>query len=80
MGGGLYSKPEHLLVILPFKVPTEIFDRITTNHPNIKITFKNTLFTTTPWKSEEDIPQGLHALPPTTFSSSSQALAVMHDY
>lgn len=80
MGGGLYSKPEHLLVILPFKVPTEIFDRITTNHPNIKITFKNTLFTTTPWKSEEDIPPGLHALPPTTFSSSSQALAVMHDY
>lgn len=63
MGGGPDSKPEHLLVILPFKEPTEIFDRIKKNHPNIKITFKSLLFTSTPWKGEEEIPKGLKRPP-----------------
>ncbi|KAF6229873.1 hypothetical protein HO133_004210 [Letharia lupina] len=60
MGGGPDSKPEHLLVILPFKEPTEIFNRIRKNHPNIKITFKSLLFTSTPWMGEEDIPKEIY--------------------
>lgn len=58
MGGGPDSKPEHLLVIMPFKEPTEIFDRIRKNHPNVKITFKGLGFTSTPWMGEEEIPKG----------------------
>lgn len=77
MGGGPGSKPEHLLVILPFNEPTGIFDRIRKNHPNIKITFKNLLFTSTPWENEEQLPQGLYDL---VTMSSSLSLAVMHDY
>ena len=56
MGGG--PKPEHLLVIMPFDEPTEIFNRIKKNHPNIKITFKNLRFTSTPWIGAEAIPEG----------------------
>lgn len=56
MGGG--SKPEHLLVILPFREPVEALERIKKNHPNIEITFKNLRFTDTPWKGVEDIPKG----------------------
>ena len=57
MGGG--TKPEHLLVILPFKEPTDVFERIKKNHPNIKITFRSLLFTNSPWKGDEEIPEGL---------------------
>lgn len=73
MGGG--PKPEHLLVILPFKEPVEIFDRIRKNHPNIRITFRSLLYTSTPWKGMEEIPEEIYkdatilatlsALPPT---------------
>ena len=56
MGGG--PKPEHLLVILPFREPVEALERIEKNHPNIEITFKNLRFTDTPWKGVEDIPKG----------------------
>lgn len=42
MGGG--TKPEHLLFILPFPEPTEIFERIKRNHPHIKITYQNLRF------------------------------------
>ncbi|KAL9136324.1 MAG: hypothetical protein Q9175_002469 [Cornicularia normoerica] len=60
MGGGPDAKPEHLLVILPFKEPTEVFDRIRKNHPNIKITFRSLLFSSTPWKIEDDIPKEIY--------------------
>lgn len=63
MGGGPESKPEDLLVILPFQEPTEAFDRIKKNHPNTKITFKSLLFTDTPWKGQEEIPKGLPLCP-----------------
>lgn len=56
MGGG--PKPEHLLVILPFREPVEALERIKKNHPHIEITFKNLHFTDTPWKGVEDIPKG----------------------
>ena len=56
MGGG--SKPEQLLVILPFREPVEALERIKKKHPNIEITFKNLRFTDTPWKGVEDIPKG----------------------
>ena len=68
MGGG--PKPEHLLVIVPFEEPTGVFDRIRKNHPNIKITFKNLLFTSTPWMGAEEIPEGL----------IDHSLALTHDY
>ncbi|KAL8810219.1 MAG: hypothetical protein Q9223_005181 [Gallowayella weberi] len=54
MGGG--SKPEHLLVILPFDAPTAIFDRIRRNHPHIKITFHQLRFAETPWKARSQVP------------------------
>lgn len=73
MGGG--PKPEHLLVILPFDPPTAIFDRISRNHPHIKITFHQLHFTNTPWKGRSHIPSEifhdvtllvtLSALPPS---------------
>lgn len=58
MGGGPDRKPEHLLVILPFPEPTEIFDRIRKNYPHIKITFRMLLFTDSPWEGREEIPKG----------------------
>ncbi|MCJ1459090.1 hypothetical protein MMC28_009467 [Mycoblastus sanguinarius] len=58
MGGGPDTKPENLLVILPFREPTEIFERIKKNHPNIRITFQSLAFTDTPWKGIEDVPRG----------------------
>ncbi|CAF9935298.1 MAG: hypothetical protein ALECFALPRED_006356 [Alectoria fallacina] len=60
MGGGPDTKPEHLLVILPFKEPTEIFDRIKKNHPNIKITFKSLFISSSPWKGVEEIPTEIY--------------------
>ncbi|KAL8664390.1 MAG: hypothetical protein Q9202_003080 [Teloschistes flavicans] len=73
MGGG--PRPEHLLVILPFSAPTQIFDRIRRRHPHVKITFHRLQFTETPWKSRESVPSEifhdatllitLSALPPT---------------
>ncbi|KAL8721997.1 MAG: hypothetical protein Q9225_001433 [Loekoesia sp. 1 TL-2023] len=73
MGGG--PKPEHLLVILPFSAPAAIFDRIRRNHPYIKITFHQLLFTETPLKPREQVPSEifheatllvtLSALPPS---------------
>ncbi|KAL9102919.1 MAG: hypothetical protein Q9163_001979 [Psora crenata] len=59
MGGGSH-RPEHALVILPFKEPTEIFERIQKNHPYIRITFKRLLFTDTPWKGDEKIPPEIY--------------------
>ena len=56
MGGG--SKPEQLLVILPFREPVEALERIKKKHPNTEIIFKNLRFTDTPWKGVEDIPRG----------------------
>ena len=56
MGGG--PKPEHLLVILPFREPVENLERIKRKHPNIEITFRSLRFTDTPWKGVEDIPKG----------------------
>ncbi|CAF9940027.1 hypothetical protein IMSHALPRED_001724 [Imshaugia aleurites] len=70
MGGGPDPKPEHLLVILPFGEPTNIFDRIRKNHPNIKITYKKQLYEGT-WEMKPDIPIGLNEFHP----SSSQLLA-----
>jgi hypothetical protein len=58
--GDAGHEPENLLVILPFREPTEIFERIKKNHPQIKITFKRLVFTDTPWKGVEDIPQGYY--------------------
>ncbi|SLM39158.1 NAD(P)-binding domain [Lasallia pustulata] len=60
MGGGPDRKPEHLLVILPFPEPTEIFDRIRKNYPHIKITFRMLLFTDSPWEGREEIPKELY--------------------
>ena len=37
MGGG----PEHLLCVLPFPEPKELFERIRKHHPNIQITYRN---------------------------------------
>ncbi|KAM0799107.1 D-3-phosphoglycerate dehydrogenase [Usnea florida] len=75
MGGGPDAKPEHMLVILPFQEPTEIFDRIRKNHPNIKITYKNTLLPDAVWFGGSGIPKEIFrdatilvtisALPPT---------------
>ena len=56
MGGG--PKPEHMLVILPFREPVGVFDRIRRDHPHIKITYRNLLFTASPWKGIEDVPPG----------------------
>lgn len=56
MGGG--PKTEHLLVIVPFPEPTEIFDRIRKKYPHIKITFQMGLFNEPPWKIQEEIPKG----------------------
>lgn len=58
MGGGPEQKAEHLLVILPFPEPTEIFDRMRKNHPQLKITFRMLLYSDTPWKAREAIPKG----------------------
>lgn len=72
MGGGPDHKPEHLLVIVPIEEPTEIFDRIRKNHPNIKITFRSLLFKDAYWEGEKELPAGtveLHSLP-------SQSLAI----
>ena len=60
MGGGPDSKPEHLLVILPFEEPTEIFERIRKNHPNIKITFINQRFTPRALWQSGGIPTGFN--------------------
>ncbi|KAL2041559.1 hypothetical protein N7G274_005941 [Stereocaulon virgatum] len=58
--GDAGHEPENLLVILPFREPTEIFERIKKNHPQIKITFKRLVFTDTPWKGVEDIPKDFY--------------------
>lgn len=58
MGGGPDRKPEHLLVILPFPEPKDIFDRIRKNHPHLKITFRMLLYNDTPWNAREAIPRG----------------------
>ena len=57
MGGG-GPKPEHLLVILPFREPVEELERIKRKHPNIEVTFRSLRFTDTPWKGIEEIPKG----------------------
>lgn len=57
MGGGRSTKPEHLLAILPFPEPTEIFDRIKKNHPHIKITYRHLVFGTFD-QGLQDIPKG----------------------
>ena len=58
MGGGPDTRQEHLLIVLPVSVPSYIIERIEKRHPNIKVTFKSTLLTDTPWKGVEDIPRG----------------------
>lgn len=58
--GDAGPEPENLLVILPFREPTEVFERIRKNHPHIKITFKRLIFTDTPWKGVEDIPKEIY--------------------
>ena len=57
MGGGPCTKPEHLLVILPFPEPTKIFERIKRNHPQIKITFRRLQFGTFD-EGLQEIPKG----------------------
>ena len=59
MGGGTHQ-PEHLLVILPFAEPTEIFDRIRKAHPYLKITYKSLHFTSTPWVGDEEIDPSIY--------------------
>ena len=71
MGGGPDSKPEHLLVILPFEEPTEIFERIRKNHPNIKITFINQRFTPRALWQSGGIPTGFNDPPSPLFSIAS---------
>ncbi|KAI4242077.1 MAG: hypothetical protein L6R42_011112, partial [Xanthoria sp. 1 TBL-2021] len=58
MGGGP-KKSEHLLVILPFDPPNAIFDRIRRNHPHIKITFHQLLFSDVPWRARSQVPPEL---------------------
>ncbi|KAL9043565.1 MAG: hypothetical protein Q9214_003253 [Letrouitia sp. 1 TL-2023] len=61
MGGGPPTPlEEHLLVLLPFPEPTAIFDRIRKNHPNVKITFRQILFTITPWNAATAVPPSLY--------------------
>ena len=58
MGGG--TKPEHLLVILPFAEPVGIFERIKKNHPDIKITYRNLHFVNFE-DGVKEIPKGRNA-------------------
>lgn len=44
MGGGPDTKPEHLLVILPFEEPTMLIARIKKRFPYIKVTYENLNF------------------------------------
>ena len=57
MGGGPSAKPEHLLVILPFPEPTEIFERVKKNHPHITIVFRRLAFATFD-EGLQEIPKG----------------------
>ncbi|MCJ1341558.1 hypothetical protein MMC09_006854 [Bachmanniomyces sp. S44760] len=71
MGGGK-TKPEHLLITLPFPEPTAVLERIKKNHPQIKITYRSL---TELWAKEHGIPDDfwadatilvtLSALPPS---------------
>lgn len=56
MGGG--AKPENLLIILPFKEPTEAINRIQKKHPNIKVNYRSLLYGEVPWKEATDPPKG----------------------
>ena len=63
MGGGPSTKPEHLLAILPFPEPVQIFERIKKKHPHIKITFQRLAFGTFD-EGLKDIPKGAVRLSP----------------
>ena len=58
MGGGPESKPEHMLVTLPFPEPTPIIERIRKHHPQITVTYRD-LNVETPFESKHDIPDGI---------------------
>lgn len=59
MGGGPSAhKKEQLLIILPFPEPKAIVERIERNHPNINITYRELHFADTPWRAEDEVPEG----------------------
>lgn len=57
MGGGPDPKPEHLLVIIPWREPTAIFERIKKNHPNISITYRSSVNPYEVWDKRETVPE-----------------------
>lgn len=57
MGGGLSTKPEHLLAILPFPEPTGVFDTIRKKHPHITITYRHLIFSSFD-RGLQDVPKG----------------------
>lgn len=48
----------HLLLILPFREPVDILDRIKQNHPHFKITYHHVPYTDTPFIADTEIPKG----------------------
>lgn len=64
MGGGSSDHTkEHLLIVLPFAEPKAVIERIEKKHPDLKVTYKELYYADTPWKAEDEVPEGGSSAP-----------------